>query len=140
MNLSKKIVQVANLLPSARSILFITGAGISADSGLPNYRGTGSLYNGEVTEEGMSIEHALSADVFDFRPEVTWKYLAQIEKLCGNAEPNVAHLGIVALENMGKFVMVGAAAQHGLKFLLVANDISGWFPLFDFIVRQTRVR
>ena len=36
----------------ARRILFITGAGISADSGLPTYRGFGGLYDGKPTEEG----------------------------------------------------------------------------------------
>lgn len=70
-----KLRKVARLLTSAERVLFITGAGISADSVFPTYRGTGGLYNGEITEEGMSIEHALSADVFDAKPEITWKYL-----------------------------------------------------------------
>lgn len=109
-----KLRKVAELLTSAESILFITGAGISADSGLPTYRGTGGLYNGEITEEGMSIEHALSADVFDAKPEITWKYLAQIEHLCRGAEPNAAHLAIAQLERMGKYVMVFTQNIDGL--------------------------
>jgi NAD-dependent deacetylase len=41
------IRQVAKLLAAADSILFVTGAGVSADSGLPTCRGVGGLYNGD---------------------------------------------------------------------------------------------
>lgn len=72
-------------------ILFITGAGISAESGLPTYRGLGGLYNTEGTEDGMSIEEALSAEVFYRTPELTWKYLRQIESAVDGATYNRAH-------------------------------------------------
>ena len=42
---SREIDRVADLLGDCRSLLFITGAGISADSGLPTYRGIGGLYD-----------------------------------------------------------------------------------------------
>jgi len=51
--------RVASLLGRARRILFITGAGISADSGLPTYRGIGGLYHDRLTAEGLTIEEAL---------------------------------------------------------------------------------
>jgi NAD-dependent deacetylase len=41
---TRPIAQVVDLLRRSRSILFITGAGLSADSGLPTYRGIGGLY------------------------------------------------------------------------------------------------
>lgn len=89
---------VAGHLASARRILFITGAGISADSGLPTYRGIGGLYNGNLTEEGIRIEDALSGDMLAVRPDITWKYLAQIEHNCRDAGPNDAHRAIARLE------------------------------------------
>jgi len=46
---------VAEAFKRARSMLFITGAGISADSGLPTYRGIGGLYEDAGTEEGLAI-------------------------------------------------------------------------------------
>ena len=92
------IDQVAERLLAAERILFITGAGISADSGLPTYRGIGGLYNDQHTEEGMPIEVALSAEVMQRSPAVTWKYLAQIEAACRAAEPNAAHHIIARLE------------------------------------------
>lgn len=87
----------ADLCHAARRILFVTGAGISADSGLPTYRGIGGLYDGNVTDEGHAIEEALSGGMLAARPEITWKYLAQIEANCRGARPNAAHAAIAWL-------------------------------------------
>ena len=57
---STLVAQIVEELRRARRLLFITGAGISADSGLPTYRGIGGLYNNQTTEENFSIETALS--------------------------------------------------------------------------------
>lgn len=90
--------QVAALLTRAEHILFITGAGISADSGLPTYRGIGGLYNDEHTEEGIPIETALSGQMLLSRPEITWKYLWQIGSACQNATFNRGHEVIAEIE------------------------------------------
>jgi len=92
------IERIARRLARSRRVLFITGAGISADSGLPTYRGVGGLYNDEATEDGLPIETALSGALFSIRPDVTWKYLAQIAHNCRGAQPNPAHLAIASLE------------------------------------------
>lgn len=89
---------IAGRCAGARRILFITGAGISADSGLPTYRGIGGLYDGNVTDEGYAIEDALSGEMMRHRPEIAWKYLAQIEATCRGAAPNAAHAAIAWLE------------------------------------------
>ncbi len=60
-------------LRHSQSILFITGAGVSAESGLPTYRGVGGLYNNGLTEEGLSFEVALSGAMLAQQPQVTWK-------------------------------------------------------------------
>ena len=90
--------EIAAKLRDARRVLFITGAGISADSGLPTYRGVGGLYNDEATEDGLSIEDALSGECMSIRPEITWKYLAQVERNCHRVQPNAAHHAIAGLE------------------------------------------
>lgn len=100
------IEHIARQLARSRRVLFITGAGISADSGLPTYRGVGGLYNDEATEDGLPIETALSGAVFSVRPDITWKYLAQIAHNCRGAQPNPAHRAIASLEQKipGTFV------------------------------------
>ncbi len=87
---------LADAFSSARSVLFITGAGVSADSGLPTYRGVGGLYNSGLTTEGIPIEAALSGQMLQARPEICWKYMLQIERACRGAQPNAAH-AIMAL-------------------------------------------
>ena len=105
---------VAEHLRHARSALFITGAGISADSGLPTYRGVGGLYDSEATDEGLRIEDALSGEVFARRPDITWKYLIQIEENCRGARPNAAHRAIASLDERLDRVMVFTQNVDGL--------------------------
>jgi len=95
---NEAIESIVDLLAHSRHILFVTGAGISADSGLPTYRGIGGLYNAETTEDGLLIEEALSGHIMDQRPELTWKYLAQIEQTCRDARPNRAHEVVAEME------------------------------------------
>ena len=85
------VARIAKTLHHARRVLFITGAGISADSGLPTYRGIGGLYNDQATEESFSIETALSGSMLEANPAITWKYLGQIESACRGAKFNEAH-------------------------------------------------
>lgn len=80
-------------------MLAITGAGISADSGLPTYRGIGGLYESDLTEDAMPIEEALSGAMMRSRPEVTWKYIHQIEASCRDKKHNVAHEALAQLES-----------------------------------------
>lgn len=94
------VARVAQALRGARRVLFITGAGISADSGLPTYRGIGGLYNNRKTEENYSIETALSGSMLKAKPAVTWKYVHQIEQTCRGARFNDAHAIIAAWQDL----------------------------------------
>lgn len=123
MTIDTALDKIARLLENARSVLFITGAGISADSGLPTYRGVGGLYNDESTDEGMPIEVALSGAVFSMRPDITWKYLAQIEHNCRGAQPNAAHLAIAELERSQTNVLVFTQNVDGLHRLAGSRNL-----------------
>ena len=92
------IANIVRRLRESRSVLFITGAGVSADSGLPTYRGIGGLYEQEETDDGIPIETALSGAMFQRDPAITWKYIHQIESSCRNAGPNRAHEVIAEIE------------------------------------------
>lgn len=108
------IQQVADLFTRSNRLLFITGAGVSADSGLPTYRGVGGLYNRGDTEEGIPIEQALSGPMLAARPELTWKYLWQIGEACSGAKPNAAHRIIAELESQKEEVWVLTQNVDGL--------------------------
>ena len=93
------VARIVAELRRARRLLFITGAGISADSCLPTYRGIGGLYNNQTTEENFSIETALSGSMLEANPAITWKYLHQIENSCRGARFNEAHAIIAELQD-----------------------------------------
>lgn len=112
--IDEALQQAAALLRAARRVLFITGAGISADSGLPTYRGVSGLYNGGMTEDGLRIEDALSGQCFAQRPDITWKYLRQIEHNCRDARPNIAHRVIAEAERRGIEAVVLTQNVDGL--------------------------
>jgi NAD-dependent deacetylase len=104
------IDDIAGRLNRCESVLFVTGAGISAESGLPTYRGIGGLYEQEATDEGIPIEAALSGAMFQRDPALTWKYIHQIESACREAGPNRAHRAIVDLES--RFPRVWTLTQN----------------------------
>jgi len=95
---SEAIDRVVDFLRASRSVLFISGAGISADSGLPTYRGIGGLYDVNTTEEGIPIEEILSGRMIETRPELTWKYLAEIARAAFGAGFNRGHEVIAEME------------------------------------------
>ncbi len=117
------IAEIASRLRQARRALFITGAGISADSGLPTYRGVGGLYDRELTAEGIRIEEALSGELFATWPEITWKYLIEIEQNCRGARPNAAHRAIARLEAHLERVMVFTQNVDGLHRAAGSTDV-----------------
>lgn len=95
------VERLAEVLTGASRVLYITGAGVSADSGLPTYRGVGGLYDSGTTDEGVPIEVALSGQMLARRPEICWKYMLQIERACRGAAPNRAHEVIASLQQRG---------------------------------------
>ena len=111
---NENIDQVVEMLRDSKNVFVITGAGISADSGLPVYRGIGGLYNDEDTEDGIPIEQALSGPVFRARPEVTWKYLARIEAGARNAVFNRGHEVLAEME------------RHFPHFWILTQNIDGF--------------
>ena len=98
--------QIATLLHSSRRVLFITGAGVSAESGVPTVRGaTGAFANG-LTEEGLPFEEVLSGPTFLSNPRLAWKYFFRLELSMRGKVPNAAHRAMAALETPGRSVCI----------------------------------
>lgn len=105
-----KIEKVVGYLVEARSILFITGAGVSADSGLPTYRGVGGLYDDADTDDGVPVEMAMAGRMLRTNPEITWKHLARIEQAARGKTFNRAHEVIAEVER--RFPRVWVLTQN----------------------------
>ncbi len=89
---------VREWIDSSKRIVVLTGAGISTDSGIPDFRGPQGVWTrNPAAEKQSTIDHYL-AD-----PEVrkaAWK--ARLEHTAWTARPNRGHLALVALERRGK--------------------------------------
>ncbi len=110
----ERLVTAASFLRGASSVLFITGAGISADSGLPTYRGIGGLYEEVDTPEGIPIEEALSGEMMRRNPAIPWKYIHQIEASARGASFNRAHAILAEAERRFERVWVLTQNVDGL--------------------------
>jgi NAD-dependent deacetylase len=105
------VERLATVMNPAGRLLFVTGAGISADSGLPTYRGVGGIYDaGRTTPHGLSIEQALSGPVMARSPEITWEFLHELERHARGAVPNRGHY--VLAEMQDHFAAVRVLTQN----------------------------
>lgn len=99
---------VVAALAAAERLGVITGAGISAASGIGTYRGRGGLYDDPV--EGDRTVEALSGPTFRRDPDRTWRVLARLAEDAGAAHPNAAHEALALLEShyarRGGFVLL----------------------------------
>jgi len=94
------ISQVVDLLRPNLRLLFLTGAGLSADSGLPTYRGHDGIYQSDrLTRHGIPIEQALSESMLVARPDITWEFLVELERVTRRATFNRGHQVIAEMES-----------------------------------------
>ncbi len=117
------VSRAVSILRGARRVLAVTGAGISADAGLPTYRGVGGLYDGVHTEDGLPIEEVLSGPFFETRPELTWKYLHQIERVARGASPSAGHRILAAMQEAFEEVVVLTQNVDGLHRLAGSRNL-----------------
>jgi NAD-dependent deacetylase len=92
------IEQVQSWLESARRVVALTGAGISTDSGIPDFRGPQGVWTRNPLAEKLSNIHYYLAD-----PEVrkaSWQN--RLNSPAWDAKPNAGHLALVELETRRK--------------------------------------
>jgi NAD-dependent deacetylase len=93
--MQQRITRAAQTICQAKETLALTGAGISVESGIPDFRSPGGLWERFDPLEYGTIE-AFRAD-----PEKVWQMLKEVSSLLNKARPNPAHLGLGRLQEMG---------------------------------------
>jgi NAD-dependent deacetylase len=91
----------------ADRVVVLTGAGVSAESGVPTFRGAGGLWR-RYRAEDLATPEAFARD-----PRLVWEWYAWRRELIAARRPNAAHDAIAALET------------HARGFLLVTQNVDG---------------
>jgi NAD-dependent deacetylase len=103
--------EAARALSAARSVAVLTGAGISAESGVPTFRGADGLWN------RFRAEDLATLDAFDRNPALVWKWYRWRRQLMAKVSPNAGHEALARLE--ARFAV----------FTLVTQNIDGLHTL-----------
>jgi NAD-dependent deacetylase len=97
-DIERLVVVVRGWIEAARRVVVLTGAGVSTDSGIPDFRGPQGLWTRNPEAEKQSTLQHYMAD-----PDVrrrAWR--SRLESPAWRAEPNAGHRALVALERRGK--------------------------------------
>jgi NAD-dependent deacetylase len=95
-------------LASDAALLVLTGAGVSAESGLPTYRGSGGLWRSHA------FERLASPEGFHADPALVWRFYSERREAALAARPNAGHRALAGIER-----------RMGDRFLLVTQNVDG---------------
>ena len=87
-------------------VLVLTGAGVSAESGVPTFRGAGGLWRTHP------VEKVASPEGFEDDPALVWEFYSERRQGAGSVAPNPGHTALAALEK-----------TLGARFLLVTQNV-----------------
>ncbi len=93
-------------------VVVLTGAGISAESGIPTFRGADGYW--VVGSRNYMPQEMATREMFDRNPEEVWRWYLYRFGVCWKAEPNAGHTALVALER-----------ALGDRYTLVTQNIDG---------------
>lgn len=82
-----------NKLTHDDRIFVLTGAGVSAESGLPTFRGANGLWR------GYRVEDVASPEAFAADPSLVWQFYSERREKHRTVDPNPAHFALAALEH-----------------------------------------
>jgi NAD-dependent deacetylase len=90
---SDALQRAARILRAAKRVAVLTGAGVSAESGLGTFRGTGGLW------EGHRVEEVATPSAFRRDAALVWRFYHMRRAALARVQPNAGHHALVALEN-----------------------------------------
>lgn len=91
-DLSAELARAADALRSATKVAVLTGAGVSAESGVPTFRASDGLW------EGHRIEEVATPMGFEANPELVWRFYNGRRVNVAKVQPNPGHFALVELE------------------------------------------
>lgn len=113
--------ELAAILKNSDNVVFFGGAGVSTESGIPDFRSESGLYHAQEVY-GHPPEELLSRHLFLRRPELFFRYYRE-NLIHPQARPNGAHTGLAKLESAGKLKAVVTQNIDGLHQLAGSRTV-----------------
>ncbi len=108
--MTEQIKTLQTWIDESSSIVFFGGAGVSTESGIPDFRSVDGLYNQKYD---YPPEEILSRTFFDHKPDEFFRFYRD-KMLCLDVQPNAAHRKLAELEQSGKLKSVVTQNIDGL--------------------------
>lgn len=119
--MQEQIAQLRQLIANSARIVFLGGAGVSTESGIPDFRGERGVFKA-MEQFGRQPEELLHIDFFRRNPETFYAYYKGL-LLCPDAAPNPAHQALARLEGEGKLSAVITQNIDGLHQLAGSRTV-----------------
>lgn len=119
--MDENILKLKKLVSESSNIVFFGGAGVSTESGIPDFRSEQGIYN-TVKNFGYPPEQILSHSFFMKNPEKFYDFYRST-MIYENAKPNLAHLGLAKLEKQGKLKAIVTQNIDGLHQLAGSKTV-----------------
>ena len=115
----QEIGALQEIIDESKHIVFFGGAGVSTESGIPDFRSEDGLYHEKYS---YPPERIISHSFFLTNPEVFYRFYKE-KMLCLDAEPNAAHRKLAELEQAGKLKAVVTQNIDGLHQKAVSKRV-----------------
>lgn len=126
----RKFNTLKTWVDEARRIVFFGGAGVSTESGIPDFRGVDGLYHQQFSEPPETI---ISHSYYLRKPEVFFKFY-RTRMIYPKARPNVAHIRLAEWERAGKLLAVVTQNIDGLHQMAGSRNV---YELHGSVHRNT---
>lgn len=112
--MQNKIEKLLEYIKESNNIVFFGGAGVSTESGIPDFRSKDGLYNQhDIQFDKYNPEYLLSRDCLYNNPKVFYEFYRQ-KMDTRNIEPNITHRVLAKLEDVGKLKAIVTQNIDGL--------------------------
>ena len=116
---TEKLNELRQIIEDSDNIVFFGGAGVSTESGIPDFRSVDGLYNQKYKYPPETI---ISHSFYMRKPEEFYRFYRN-KMLFPNAEPNRAHKALAKLEEMGKLKAVVTQNIDGLHQMAGSRNV-----------------
>ena len=113
MDSQSQIKKLANYFKNAKNIAVFTGAGMSTESGIPDFRSPDGIWSKYDSMEFGTIE------AFYHNPKKVWKFFIELYEGAKKAQPNPGHYYLAKLEQLNKELFNGS-------FTVITQNIDGF--------------